>query len=287
MDFLISLAMIPIGFLCGILLLGLHRKIIARIQGRPGPPIQQELYHNLKFFVKEVTVPRTASLPITLGITVLIIGIWNIAILTIFMGLSLYIIFSILVTQKIVEHGGGLATGSPYGKFGGVRSVFTTMTELPLFGIAIALIYLETGSSLMISDLWSYQATHGSLITHVPLAFLAIFIVVLSKMKYSPFAIIYGKDIVTGYQTVHYGSLRSCLLTGESLMVFSWISVLVTVFLAGLPIWGMILAGIGILILISFIAALTPLLAPHHSIQFQASIVMGILGIRLVLELVI
>lgn len=286
MDFLPALGMIPIGFICGILLLGLHRKVIARIQRRPGPPIQQELYHDLKFFVKEVTIPRTASIPVAIGVTLLIIGIWNFAILALFMGLSLYIIYTILMTQKIVEHGAGLGTGSPYGKFGGVRSVFTTMCELPLFAIPIALIYLNTGSSLMVSDILSYQAVHGSLITHIPLAFVATYLVALSKLKYSPFAIIYGKDIVTGYQTVHYGALRSGLLTGESFMLFTWISLLVMVFLGGLPIWAMILAGIVLLVSMSFIAALTPLLAPHHSIQFLGSLVMAIFAIRLLLGLV-
>lgn len=286
MDFLPALGMIPIGFVCGILLLGLHRKVIARIQRRPGPPIQQELYHDLKFLVKEVTVPRTASIPITVGVAAMIIGVWNLAILAIFLGLSLFIIFAALMAQKIVEHGAGLATGSPYGKFGGIRSVFTAMCELPLFAIPIVLIYLKSGSSLLVSDILAYQAVHGSFIIHLPLAFVALYVLALSKLKYSPFAIIYGKDIVTGYQTEHYGVLRSALLTGESFMLFTWISLLVIVFLGGLPIWGMILSGIALLVSMSFIAALTPLLAPHHSIQFVGSLVMVILGIRLLLGVV-
>ncbi len=42
-----------IAFLAGSLLLGLHRKVIARVQLRPGPPIIQHLLHSLKFFFKE------------------------------------------------------------------------------------------------------------------------------------------------------------------------------------------------------------------------------------------
>lgn len=285
LNFLPSLGMIPIGFICGILLLGLHRKVIARIQRRPGPPIQQELYHNLKFLVKEVTIPRTASVPITVGISAIIIAIWILGILTLSLGLSLFIIFGVLMTQKIVEHGGGLATGSPYGKFGGVRSVFTTMTELPLFGVLIALVYFQTDTAL-ISEIITYQTAHGALITQIPLAFVAAYVVAFSKIKYSPFAIIYGKDIVSGYQTEHYGVLRSGLLTGESLMVFTWISLLVIVFMGSLPIWGMILVGIALLMSMSFIAALSPLLAPHHSIQFQALILLFIVSVSYILWLV-
>ena len=41
-----------IAFLAGSLLLGLHRKIMARVQKRPGPPIIQHLLHSLKFLFK-------------------------------------------------------------------------------------------------------------------------------------------------------------------------------------------------------------------------------------------
>ena len=36
----------------GLLLLGVHRKVIARIQTRPGPPVWQEILHALKFSFK-------------------------------------------------------------------------------------------------------------------------------------------------------------------------------------------------------------------------------------------
>jgi energy-converting hydrogenase A subunit J len=32
----------------GLLFHGIHRKIIARVQGRPGPPIWQEILHTMK-----------------------------------------------------------------------------------------------------------------------------------------------------------------------------------------------------------------------------------------------
>ena len=47
------LIQVVIAFLAGSLLLGLHRKIMARVQKRPGPPIVQHLIHSLKFFFKE------------------------------------------------------------------------------------------------------------------------------------------------------------------------------------------------------------------------------------------
>ncbi|HIP15617.1 MAG TPA: NADH-ubiquinone oxidoreductase, partial [Methanothermococcus okinawensis] len=52
------------AFLVGGLLLGLHRKIVARIQGRPGPPIIQYILHTFKFYFKEITFPITAGNPL-------------------------------------------------------------------------------------------------------------------------------------------------------------------------------------------------------------------------------
>ena len=60
----------------GLLFMGIHRKVIARIQGRPGPPIWQEFLHTLKFSFKETWVPRTASKPLFIGIVLVAIAIW-------------------------------------------------------------------------------------------------------------------------------------------------------------------------------------------------------------------
>ena len=55
------LIQVVIAFLAGSLLLGLHRKVMARVQKRPGPPIVQHLIHSLKFFFKETAFPKTVS----------------------------------------------------------------------------------------------------------------------------------------------------------------------------------------------------------------------------------
>jgi len=60
------------AFLFGGLLLGLHRKIIARIQGRPGPPIVQHLIHTFKFYIKELTIPETSSMPLYVAIVLVL-----------------------------------------------------------------------------------------------------------------------------------------------------------------------------------------------------------------------
>ena len=158
---------VVIAFLAGSLLLGLHRKVMARVQLRPGPPIVQYLLHSLKFFFK---------------------------------------------VFKIVEHNSGSSSGSPYGKLSCVRAVFSAAGELPLFAV-IGLVFLKTGS-MNIADVIAYQSANGPLIMSIPLAAIMLFALILTKSPYSPFAITKGKDIVSGFETEHYGVLRGSSTMG-------------------------------------------------------------------------
>ena len=98
----------------GLLLLGIHRKVIARIQRRPGPPVWQEILHMLKFSFKTTWVPATASTALFGGVVLVAIGIWTAALVVVLSGGSLLVIFALYMLHKIVEHGFGLSAGSPY-----------------------------------------------------------------------------------------------------------------------------------------------------------------------------
>jgi len=156
----------------GLLLLGLHRKVIARIQQRPGPPVWQEILHMFKFSFKSTWIPRTASDTLFVAVVLIAIGIWTAAFFVVLAGGSLLILFGIYMLHKVVEHGFGLSSGSPYGKFGGVRSVISAASEIPLF-VSIAGIAFFT-KSLDITDIIDYQAVHGPLLWIVPLSAVAI-----------------------------------------------------------------------------------------------------------------
>ena len=72
---------VVIAFLAGSLLLGLHRKIMARVQKRPGPPIVQQLIHSLKFFFKETASPKTVSKVFYIGIVFILALIWIVGVI--------------------------------------------------------------------------------------------------------------------------------------------------------------------------------------------------------------
>ena len=269
---------VTIAFLVGSLLFGLQRKIMARIQGRPGPPIIQHLLHTLKFFIKESAFPVTAAMPFYIAITAMLCVIWVAAVIVgPVTGGSLLLIFGIYAIQKIVEHNAGSSSGSPYGKLSCVRAVYSAAAEVPLFAVLI-IIYFKTGT-MNITSLINYQAVHGPLILALPLAALMFFILIMSKSPYSPFAITKGKDIVSGYETEHFGLLRGYLMISESIAWYMLLWIFLTVFLGPLSIFAYLIGMVIISSVIAFINATTPLLNPNHSVMIQVTFAfIGIVG---------
>ncbi len=254
----------------GLLLLGIHRKVIARIQRRPGPPVWQEILHMLKFSFKTTWVPATASTALFVGVVLVAIGIWTAALLVTLSGGSLLVIFAIYMLHKIVEHGFGLSSGSPYGKFGGVRSVISAASEIPLF-VTVAAIAIFT-KSLMISDIVAYQDVQGPLLVTIPLAAVAMYVVLLSKMPFGPFSIVESKELVSGYKTEHFGVWRAGLEVCNGLKTYVLLLTFILVFIGSLPFWMVLLAMILIIVSLSFVCALSPMLSPYDSVTIQTLI---------------
>jgi energy-converting hydrogenase A subunit J len=267
-----------IAFLIGSLLFGLQRKIMARIQGRPGPPIIQHLLHTMKFFIKESAFPRTAAMPFYIAITAMLFVIWVAAVIVgPVTGGSLLLIFGIYAIHKIVEHNAGSSSGSPYGKLSCVRAVYSAAAEVPLFAVLI-IIYFKTGT-MNITSLISYQAVHGPLVYAIPLAALMFFVLILSKSPYSPFAITKGKDIISGYETEHFGLLRGYLMISESISWYMLLWIFLTVFIGPLSIPAYLIGMVVLTTIVAFINATTPLLNPNHSVMTQVTLAfIGIAG---------
>jgi len=267
----------------GLLLLGIHRKVIARIQRRPGPPVWQEILHTLKFSFKTTWIPKTASAALFVGVVLVAIGIWSAALFVVISGGSLLVIFAIYMLHKIVEHGFGLSSGSPYGKFGGVRSVISAASEIPLL-VSVAAIAIFT-HSLLISDIVSYQEVHGPLLITIPLAAIAMYVVLISKMPFGPFSIVESKELVSGYKTEHFGVWRAGLEVCNGLKTYVLLLTFILVFIGSLPFWLTLLTMLILVITLSFVCALSPMLSPDDSVTVQTLLAglmlvyVGVLGV--------
>ena len=259
------------AFVAGSLLLGLHRKIMARVQKRPGPPIVQHLLHSLKFFFKETAFPKTVSKIFYIGIVFILALIWIVGVIV---GPvdhnSLLILFGVYAVYKIVEHNSGSSSGSPYGKLSCVRAVLSAATELPLFA-AIVFVYLVTGS-MNIGEIIAYQSAHGPLVFTIPLAALMFFMLIITKSPYSPFAITKDKALVSGFETEHFGFLRGFMLFSESIAWYVLLWVFLTIFFGPLNAVGYLVGMILITFITAFINATTPILSPNHSVMTQITI---------------
>lgn len=260
------LIQVIIAFLAGSLLLGLHRKVMARVQKRPGPPIVQQLLHSLKFFFKETAIPKTVSKIFYIGIVFTLALIWIVGVIAGPVAHdSLLIIFAVYAVYKIVEHNAGSSSGSPYGKLSCVRAVLSAATELPLFA-AIIFVYLITGS-MNIGEIINYQSVHGPLIFSIPLAALMFFMLIITKSPYSPFAITKDKALVSGFETEHFGFLRGFMLFSESIAWYVLLWVFLTIFFGPLNAVGYLIGMIAITFITGFINATTPVLSPNHSVM--------------------
>lgn len=265
------LIQVIIAFVAGSLLLGLHRKIMARVQKRPGPPIVQHLLHSLKFFFKETAFPKTVSKIFYIGIVFILALIWIVGVIVGPVAHnSLLILFGVYAVYKIVEHNSGSSSGSPYGKLSCVRAVLSAATELPLFA-AIVFVYLVTGS-MNIGEIIAYQSAHGSLVFTIPLAALMFFMLIITKSPYSPFAITKDKALVSGFETEHFGFLRGFMLFSESIAWYVLLWVFLTIFFGPLNAVGYLVGMILITFITAFINATTPILSPNHSVMTQITI---------------
>lgn len=265
------LIQVIIAFVAGSLLLGLHRKIMARVQKRPGPPIVQHLLHSLKFFFKETAFPKTVSKIFYIGIVFILALIWIVGVIVGPVAHnSLLILFGVYAVYKIVEHNSGSSSGSPYGKLSCVRAVLSAATELPLFA-AIVFVYLVTGS-MNIGEIIAYQSAHGPLVFTIPLAALMFFMLIITKSPYSPFAITKDKALVSGFETEHFGFLRGFMLFSESIAWYVLLWVFLTIFFGPLNAFGYLVGMILITFITAFINATTPILSPNHSVMTQITI---------------
>jgi energy-converting hydrogenase A subunit J len=223
-------------------------------------------------------------MPFYVLITVILCAIWVAAVIVgpVTQG-PLLILFAIFAIHKIVEHNAGSSSGSPYGKLSCVRAVFSAAAELPLFAVLL-IIYLQTGT-MDIAGIIAYQGEHGALIFTLPLAALMFLVLIVSKSYYySPINITLAKDIVSGFETEHFGTLRGFIMISEAITWYMLLWVFLTVFFGALNPLGYLLGMVIITAIVAAVNALTPILNPNHSVMTEISLAfIGIVGSILVM----
>lgn len=161
-------------------LLGVDRKLAARLQRRVGPPLYQPFIDMVKLYYKEQVVPRTAhktafQIAPVLGFIGIFTTVVLIPISGVYSGLGkvndLLILVYLLAIPAFALMLAGSASSSPFGAVGLSREMMMMMAyEIPLV-IVLLTIGLKvgalqgTGITFSLSEIVKYQLANGSLIS--------------------------------------------------------------------------------------------------------------------------
>ena len=212
MTFLINLVQLLIfpGLLfCvvfGVLMAGIDRKLVARMQRRVGPPILQPWYDFVKCCAKETIIPRCAKKAIFIGAPYL--GLACLIGIALFIpvgsygsaftaGADLVVILYLLTIAGVTLIIGASSTGSPYAGVGLSREMVAMISyELPFVLVLLAVGRVAgadsgLGCTFSLSTIAAYQAANGPLIAHWALipAAIAMLLVIPCEVGSHPFDI--------------------------------------------------------------------------------------------------
>ncbi len=152
---------------------GADRKVLARMQGRVGPPLRQPFYDFFKLMGKETIVPAAAQKGPFLVAPV--VGFISLITIALFIPIKRYLFFDgvadlvvilyLLCIPSLALIIGGAASGSPFAGVGLSREMVSIISyELPLAVIFLTLGKLAGGSGVTLSftDIAIFQIDHGS-----------------------------------------------------------------------------------------------------------------------------
>lgn len=245
-------------FLAGMLLCGIDRKLVAKMQKRVGPPILQPFYDFFKLCGKETIVPAAAErisfmLAPLLGLAALVVIQLFIPVFsfTAFYGMAdIIVILYLLLIPAISIILGGAASGSPYAGVGLSREMVTIIScELPLVLVLLAVAKtvgsaMGTGLCFSLSDIAAYQEINGSLITRISMlpAAAAMLMVIPGETGSHPFDTAEAEtEICEGLLAEYSGAALGVFKLSHAVKMLTLSSLFAALFLGGL--------GTGILVL--------------------------------------
>lgn len=289
----------------GLLLAGIDRKVLARMQRRIGPSILQPVYDFIKLTGKETIIPAAANrfayiLAPIMGLVSLVVMMLFIPIFgfSAFSGSAdMIVILYLLTIPAVALIVGGVSTGSPYAEVGVSREMVAMIAyELPLIIVLLAVAKKVGGRALCFSlqDIVEWQAANGCAGFHwslVPAA-LAMMLVIPAEVGTQPFDVAEAETEICEGPLVEYSGLPLGLFKLNTAMkMFIMTSLFVALFLGGLD-TGILALNVVILIAIcivltvlcmTLIHAVTARLKIEHLFKFYWTVVTAMASLSLIL----
>jgi ech hydrogenase subunit B len=198
-DALIPVLLILLAPLTGGLIYGFERIIRARMQRRIGPPLLQPFYDLLKLADKRKMVVHSAHA--FLGI-MHFISLWvALAVLLLGGDLILIIFLHLLSTSILIL--AGYSTRSIFSHLGANRTAVSVLAYEPVLIVIAVSIFVLTGSF----DASSVYYLNSPLLYKMPLAFVALLLILPIKLKKSPFDVAEAHQEVTGGVELEFSGL--------------------------------------------------------------------------------
>ena len=295
-------------FLAGMLLCGIDRKLVAKMQKRVGPPILQPFYDFFKLCGKETIIPASASK--TTFLMAPLVGLAALVVIQLFIPVFSFSAFSGMADVIVILYLllipamsiilGGAASGSPYAGVGLSREMVTIIScELPLVLVLLAVAKtvgsaMGTGLCFSLSDIAAYQAMNGSLITKLSMipAAAAMLLIIPGETGNHPFDAAEAEtEICEGLLAEYSGAPLGVFKLSQAIKMLTLTSLFVALFLGGLGTGIVALDGIILFLLcvvltavsISFVHAITARLKIEQIFKFYWTLVTGLALISLVL----
>ena len=255
-------------FFTGMLLCGIDRKIVAKMQKRVGPPVLQPFYDFFKLCGKETIVPAAASGTVFMAAP--IVGLAALVVLQLFIPIHGFTAFSgmadvivilyLLLIPAMAAMLGGAASGSPYAGIGLSREMVTVIScELPLVLVLLAVGKVAGGDSVTfsMSNIVKFQLDNGSLITHASLipAAIAFLLIIPGETGSHPFDTAEAEtEICEGLLAEYSGGPLAVFKLTNSIKLLTMTSLFTALFLGGI---GVGIPAVDALIMFAFSVVIT------------------------------
>lgn len=206
----------------GCLLVGLDRKVTARMQGRVGPPLLQPYYDVRKLFSKENSAVNTA-----IGTYVFWALIFTfIAGGVFFSGGNLLLCIFVITLAEMLFIMAAYAARSPFAEVGAHRETLQVMAYEPMVLLLAVGFFLATGSFNVSTVLHGDYPIIGPAIG----VFLGLLYILTIKLRKSPFDLSYShhahQDLVKGVTTEMSGKVLGqveIMHWCENILFLAWV----------------------------------------------------------------
>lgn len=196
---LLPVLLIILAPFIGGLVYGFERIVKARMQRRVGPPLLQPFYDFLKLADKRRMMVHSAHA--FLGI-MHFVSLWFALAVLLLGGDLILVVFLHLLSSSLMILA-GYSTRSIFSHLGANRTAMTLLAYEPVLILIAVSMYLVTGSF----DASSVYKMSEPLLYKMPLAFVALLLILPIKLKKSPFDIAEAHQEVTGGVEIEFSGI--------------------------------------------------------------------------------